>query len=97
MSNSSLPDTIDEAIPYRIRKFLNLSARAANELVVDVADCWCGAKMGEYCRRSNGQPGTGCSLHCDRRNTAAVWRKAHPKAWKRMKDETFRRLVRATK
>lgn len=82
--------------PY-VRYVNRIASRASNELVCDVVPCWCGAKPGEYCYRSNGLPGEGPNLHSDRRVSADQWRRQHPKEWKRLKDETFRRLIKLTK
>ena len=89
-----LPTKIEDAISSRERFLLNCIARAGNELIVDVVDCWCGANRGEYCRRSDGTPGRGCSIHSDRRCAANRWKKANPAEWKRLKDAAFRWIVR---
>ena len=87
--------TLRDVLAPRERLLLKLLSKACNELVVDVVPCYCGAKVGEYCRRQNGDPGRG-SLHVDRRDAAQAWKRQHPKEWQRLKDETYRRLVKDT-
>ena len=79
----------------QIHRFVNLSNRACNEAIVDVAGCInCGAKPGEYCIGQYGH--RTYSMHCARRLEAQNWRKYHPEEWKAIKDEIFQRLVHQT-
>jgi hypothetical protein len=90
----NLPKSIEDAIPYRVRVFLNAAAKAGEEMSIDVSVCpACGASPGRYCTGAYGRTWIS-GMHADRREVAARWRKNNPKAWKRMKDETFRRIVR---
>lgn len=88
--------TIADAFDERTRFYMRAASLAINIIVCDVADCpSCGAVCGQYCLGRYGRSISANGRHADRCSAVAVWRKAHPKEWKRLKDQAFRMIVKA--